>query len=153
MFTCEIFVTIFFASSKLPASGNDRVYFSFNMEADLRPLYHWNVKQLFVYLTAEYDSPDHATSRITVWDKIITKKEKANLQLTQQVSKYGLVDEGNAFRGKTIRLRLHWNVVPFSGLLYNQDAAQEFNMTLPARYDPKRSNEQPAYEEYVEMHY
>jgi signal peptidase complex subunit 3 len=30
---------------------------TFDLQADLTPLFNWNVKQLFLYLTAEYTTP------------------------------------------------------------------------------------------------
>lgn len=36
---------------------NDIGFFNFDLDADLEPLFNWNVKQLFLYLTAEYTTP------------------------------------------------------------------------------------------------
>ena len=33
---------------------NDLGFITFDLEAELTPLFNWNVKQLFLYLTAEY---------------------------------------------------------------------------------------------------
>ena len=33
---------------------NDLGFFNFDLDVDLAPLFNWNVKQLFLYLTAEY---------------------------------------------------------------------------------------------------
>ena len=33
---------------------NDLGFITFDLQADLNPLFNWNVKQLFLYLTAEY---------------------------------------------------------------------------------------------------
>lgn len=38
---------------------NDLGFLNFNLEADLEYLFNWNVKQLFLYLTAEYESEDN----------------------------------------------------------------------------------------------
>ena len=35
---------------------NDLGFLTFDLEADLEPLFNWNVKMLFLYLTAEYES-------------------------------------------------------------------------------------------------
>jgi hypothetical protein len=34
------------------------------LQADLTPLFNWNVKQLFVYLTAEYTTPQNQVFRL-----------------------------------------------------------------------------------------
>jgi hypothetical protein len=36
---------------------NDLGFLTFDLQADLTPLFNWNVKQLFLYLTAEYTTP------------------------------------------------------------------------------------------------
>lgn len=35
---------------------NDLGFINFDMNVDLEYLFNWNVKQLFLYLTAEYES-------------------------------------------------------------------------------------------------
>jgi signal peptidase complex subunit 3 len=35
---------------------NDLGFFNFDLDVDLEPLFNWNVKQLFLYLTAEYQT-------------------------------------------------------------------------------------------------
>jgi len=39
-------------------------------EADLNPLFNWNVTQLFLYLTAEYQTPNNKLSQVVLWDKM-----------------------------------------------------------------------------------
>jgi len=36
--------------------GSDRAYFSFDLEADFTPLFHWNQHQINVFVVAEYES-------------------------------------------------------------------------------------------------
>ncbi len=38
---------------------NDLGFFNFDLETDLTPLFNWNVKQLFLYLTAEYETKNN----------------------------------------------------------------------------------------------
>ncbi len=33
-------------------------------QADLNPLFNWNVKQLFLYLTAEYETPNNKLNQV-----------------------------------------------------------------------------------------
>ncbi len=35
---------------------NDLGFLNFDLNVDLEPLFNWNVKQLFLYLTAEYET-------------------------------------------------------------------------------------------------
>ncbi|KAJ9298674.1 hypothetical protein DTO271G3_3641 [Paecilomyces variotii] len=50
---------------------------SFDLDADLSPLFNWNTKQLFVYVHASYPSSSDAlaTSESIIWDKIIPAPE------------------------------------------------------------------------------
>ena len=36
-------------------------------QADLNPLFNWNVKQLFLYLTAEYETPNNKLNQVRGW--------------------------------------------------------------------------------------
>ena len=45
-----------FCSRKIHGQGHDQVILSLQIDADLRSVFNWNVKQLFVYVTAEYET-------------------------------------------------------------------------------------------------
>lgn len=101
---------------------------AFDLSADLTPLFNWNTKQVFVYLTAEYDGKDGTLSKVTYWDKIITRKEDAVIQLRKERSKYSVWDVEKSFRGRNATLKLEWNVQPWVGpLVYGEtDTASTF---------------------------
>ena len=42
---------------KIPGQGHDQAILSLQIDADLRSIFNWNVKQLFVYVTAECVRP------------------------------------------------------------------------------------------------
>lgn len=41
------------------ARDREYAFVKFDLDADLAPLFHWNTKQVFVYLAADYSTPDH----------------------------------------------------------------------------------------------
>lgn len=41
---------------KIQGAGHDQAIISLQIDADLRSIFNWNVKQLFVYVTAEYET-------------------------------------------------------------------------------------------------
>ena len=43
---------------------NDLGFLTFDLQADLSPLFNWNVKQLFLYLTAEYETPNNKLNQV-----------------------------------------------------------------------------------------
>lgn len=47
---------------------------SFDLDADLRSVFSWNTLQLFVFLQAEYETPENKINHIVLWDSIIQSK-------------------------------------------------------------------------------
>eukprot|EP00964_Phaeocystis_antarctica_P023835 scaffold13334_cov57-Phaeocystis_antarctica.AAC.1 len=47
-------------------AGHDQAVLTLGIEADLRSVFNWNVKQLFVYVTAEYEVRHWLGSRVRV---------------------------------------------------------------------------------------
>lgn len=90
----------------------------FDLEADLTPLFNWNTKQVFVYLTAEYPGKSAGSAnKVTYWDKIITSKDDAIINLHNERSKYSVWDFEKSFRQRDAILSLEWNVQPHIGPL------------------------------------
>lgn len=44
---------------------NDLGFLTFDLKTDLTDLYNWNVKQLFLYLTAEYKTPSNELNQVS----------------------------------------------------------------------------------------
>jgi signal peptidase complex subunit 3 len=101
--------------------------------SDLRPAFHWNLKQLFVFVVAEYESTANPLNQVIIWDKIVTKPEDAWIRQSNEFVKYALIDQGHELRNKTINLRLMWDHMPLTGRLYNGDERKS-SFTLPGSY-------------------
>ena len=56
---------------KIYGAGHDQAILSLGIDADLRSVFNWNVKQLFVYVTAEYETDANVLNQVVVWDSII----------------------------------------------------------------------------------
>mmetsp|Transcript_95225 Transcript_95225/g.186902 ORF Transcript_95225/g.186902 Transcript_95225/m.186902 type:complete len:170 (+) Transcript_95225:13-522(+) len=113
--------------------GQDRALMSFDINADLRPAFHWNLKQLFVYVVAEYESSTNPLNQVIIWDKIIESKDTAWIKEKNEFVKYALIDQGQELRNKTVSLRLMWDHMPLTGRLYNGDERKS-SFTLPSKY-------------------
>mmetsp|Transcript_23139 Transcript_23139/g.31695 ORF Transcript_23139/g.31695 Transcript_23139/m.31695 type:complete len:170 (-) Transcript_23139:85-594(-) len=113
--------------------GQDRALLSFDIQADLRPAFHWNLKQLFVFVLAEYESNANPLNQVIIWDKIIKSPSEAYLRETNEFVKYALIDQGKELRNKTISLRLMWDCMPLTGRIY-VESEQKSSFTLPANY-------------------
>jgi signal peptidase complex subunit 3 len=77
---------------------NDVAFLNFNMDVDLSHLFNWNVKQLFLYLTAEYTTKSNKINQVVLWDKIILKGQNTNLKLKSLKTKYNLWDDGDGLK-------------------------------------------------------
>jgi signal peptidase complex subunit 3 len=117
--------------------GVDRALLSFDIHADMRPAFHWNIKQLFVAVVAAYETPDKRINHIVVWDKIMEAIDPNKVIQDENVFvKYALVDQGDQLRGKNVTLRLLWDHMPITGFLYmGQQATSEISsFVLPSEY-------------------
>lgn len=116
--------------------GVDRCLLSFDITADLTPAFHWNIKQLFVYVVASYSTPTCPNNQIVLWDKIIESEDVKIIDEQNVFVKYALVDQADQLRGKDVQLKLMWDHMPITGLLYmgEQDPSTTSNFTLPTEY-------------------
>ncbi|XP_008797848.2 signal peptidase complex subunit 3A-like [Phoenix dactylifera] len=113
-------------------SGNDEVSLTLNISMDLRSLFTWNTKQVFVFLAAEYETSKNSLNQISLWDYIIRDKDHAKFQ-AQVASKYPLIDQGSNLRGKKVEFVLHWHVMPSTGrMIVDKMALSKFY--LPEAY-------------------
>lgn len=107
-------------------TSNDEFGFTrFDIDADLKPLFNWNTKQVFAYLVADYTGANNATHTIVVWDRIVRRKRDAHLSISSGRSKYPLRDLSGKFEGASaVNFRLMYNVMPWVGMLTYSEAAQ-----------------------------
>jgi signal peptidase complex subunit 3 len=117
--------------------GVDRALLSFDIHADMRPTFHWNIKQLFIYVVASYETKSKKINQVVVWDKILEAIDpKKVIQEDNVFVKYALVDQGDELRGKDVKLQLMWDHMPITGLLYmgEQPLSEATSFELPSEY-------------------
>ncbi|KAK7097321.1 signal peptidase complex subunit 3-like [Littorina saxatilis] len=118
---------------------SDLGFVVFDMSADLTPLFNWNVKQLFLYLTAEYKTADNVLNQVVLWDKIIVRGENAILNLKNANTKYYFWDYGNGLKGnENVTMSLSWNVVPNAGTLPKVMGDGRHRIQFPTEYSAGR---------------
>jgi len=128
----------------------DRASFVFDINADMNPLLHWNVKVAFIYLFAEYTTEENELNQVILWDKIIDRRKVLEGNVDPHINngnlkaKYSLIDDGNNLRGKKITLKLRWNIVPHVGLLYDQEVVVG-EYELPKSYRKQSSSDRQRY--------
>lgn len=118
---------------------NDLGFLTFDLQTDLTHLFNWNVKQLFLYLTAEYTTPSNQLNQVVLWDKIIQRGENAVLDFKNMNTKYYFWDDGNGLKGNpNVTLTLSWNIIPNAGLLPSIFALGQHAFRFPVEYTTSR---------------
>jgi signal peptidase complex subunit 3 len=118
---------------------NDLGYLTFDLQTDLTHLFNWNVKQLFLYLTAEYSTPSNLLNQVVLWDKIILRGENSVLDFKNMNTKYYFWDDGNGLKGNpNVTLTLSWNIIPNAGLLPSIFASGQHVFHFPSEYTTSR---------------
>lgn len=110
-----------------------QVFLGLSLEADLRSVFSWNTKQLYVFMQAEYVSKDNRINQVVVWDKIVEAQADANLHIPNLRQKYAFADKGRNLRDKDINLTVAWNVMPRVGALYTDSRTFKVGR-LPKEY-------------------
>ena len=117
--------------------GVDRALLSFDIDVDMAPAFHWNVKQLFVYVVASYETESKKVNQVVIWDKILEAiNPEKHIRDENVFLKYALVDQGDELRGKDVKLQLMWDHMPITGFLYMGEQPSETmtQFTLPSEY-------------------
>ncbi|SPO26048.1 related to SPC3 - signal peptidase subunit [Ustilago trichophora] len=110
----------------------DFVEVNFNVDADFSPLFDWNTKQVFVSLTATYDSPKHIKNEVVIWDRILRTKQDAHVSLNSARNKYGFREVGRQFKDiKNATFTLKYNVMPKVGMLQYGNEYVSHSIPIP----------------------
>jgi len=105
----------------------------FNLTADLTPLFHWNTKQLFIYVTAEYSNSDGTHNEAVMWDRIVRRKEDALIDVVAP-PKYPLRDMRYSFKKSSpVQFALKYNVMPYVGMLTYGEVARTETEPFPPK--------------------
>jgi len=120
------------ATVKGDRRSRDIAFVNFNVTADLTPLFHWNTKQLFVYLSAEYTNKEGTKNDVVIWDKIL-HREDAEINVLSH-TKYRFLDIGRSFtRSSPVEFVLKYNLMPYVGMLTYGEAARTKPEPFPAK--------------------
>ncbi|KZT29087.1 signal peptidase 22 kDa subunit [Neolentinus lepideus HHB14362 ss-1] len=112
------------SSRRLPNVKQDFAFVNFNLSADLTPLFHWNTKQLFLYLQAEYVDSKGVPNDVVIWDSIVRRKEDAVINVMGR-NKYVFRDLSRSFRkAQPANYSLRYNLMPYVGVLTYGEAGR-----------------------------
>ncbi|CAM9600259.1 unnamed protein product [Phaeothamnion confervicola] len=113
--------------------GTDRAMLTFDLDADLRAAFNWNIKQLFVFVTAEYETPTNVLNQVILWDKVVESEQDAVIRQEDKLVKYALIDQKAELRNTSVQLHLNWDHMPLTGRLYMHKTPMEV-FQLPGAY-------------------
>ncbi|KAI5480662.1 hypothetical protein MNV49_007589 [Pseudohyphozyma bogoriensis] len=103
----------------------------FDVMTDLTPLFHWNTKQVFLYLVAEYSTPTHPSNEVVIWDRIVRGSKYAKINISGGKQKYEFKEITNTFKNTTATFSLRYNVHPYVGALVSGEVIRTAAHTLP----------------------
>jgi len=121
------------SASSINNEQNDEASLNFQLRLDLRPLFSWNTKQIFVSIDAEYETERNKYNTISLWDSIVTQKTNALLNYQNVRNKYRFIDQGTHLRGTEVNYTVRWEVMPVAGKLYGGKKVVE-TMKMPDEY-------------------
>ncbi|KAJ8489538.1 hypothetical protein ONZ51_g2865 [Trametes cubensis] len=107
-------IQVFPGNARRYANKNqDFAFVNFNLTADLTPLFNWNTKQLFLYVSAEYENK-----------RGVRRKEDAQLSVAGR-NKYAFRELSASFKNaRPAHYTLKYNVMPYVGALTYGEAAR-----------------------------
>lgn len=120
---------------RLHGSSQEQAILTLGIDADLTSLFNWNVKMLFVYITAEYETEPNVLNQVVVWDHIVQAREQAHLRYESVMNKYSLTDQGYGLKGNNVTLVLNWDMIPVTGLMrIGHSFDQTYRFRMPDEY-------------------
>eukprot|EP00954_Amorphochlora_amoebiformis_P030693 1395053-Amorphochlora_amoeboformis.AAC.2 len=114
----------------------ENALFSLDIDADLTSLFNWNVKQLFVWVSAEYETKTYDKNQVILWDTIVESVDEAHILLKDEKLKYELTSFEKELRNRQINLTLSWDIMPVVGLLKMQggQSSNVHQINMPQKY-------------------
>ncbi|CDJ41530.1 signal peptidase subunit, putative [Eimeria necatrix] len=116
------------------ALNGDQAVLSLDIKADLRGLFQWNAKQVYLFVVAEYETPQHPTNQVVVFDRIIMDDGVAVIDWPNTPAKYHFRDKGRGLRGREVTVKLQVVYHPIVGRMYTQTIATN-TFRMPGQYD------------------
>lgn len=113
---------------------SDQCSISLDIDHDLSSEFHWNMNQLFVYITANYETEANHRNEVTIYDTIVTNPEEAVGKLKDVMNEYPLRDQFRQLRGKNITLRMMYRTMPIVGQMHTKEAGTGVSFKSPDNY-------------------
>lgn len=113
---------------------NELGFFKFDLDADFSKTFDWNTKEIFLYLTAHYETKQNKVNQIVLWDYIMLRDGLNKLRLRNQNNKYYFFDDGAGLSGnQNITLTLSMNIIPNVGILKQVTTKHLHQFSFPSK--------------------
>lgn len=119
---------------------SDQANIEFSIDIDIATDHNWNTNLFFLMVIASYETPTNKYNKVTLWDQIITKKDKTRVQLDNVMNKYPLRDFDHNLRNKNVTLEVQYRVMPITGIFFNRIFTEEGkdSFEMPGAYFRKK---------------
>ncbi|QSL64914.1 hypothetical protein MERGE_002218 [Pneumocystis wakefieldiae] len=84
----------------------------FELDTDITPLFHWNTKQVLIYVVASYPY-----NEVILWTRTVRHKKDAVIHVRNQQNVYSFNDIEGSFVNKNLTLSMYYNIMPHVGIL------------------------------------
>uniref|UniRef100_A0A5K3FS98 Signal peptidase complex subunit 3 n=1 Tax=Mesocestoides corti TaxID=53468 RepID=A0A5K3FS98_MESCO len=116
-------------------SKNDLGRLRIDIKANVETLFNWNVKQIFIFLAAEYKTLTNEHNQVVLWDKIIRRGEDYNINYKSMNGKYPFWDDGFGLRNNdNVTLKFYWNIIPNAGIMPLRSSGSQIVFGFPPTY-------------------
>merc|ERR1712154_111625 len=114
----------------------ERAELTFSVDIDLRDEFHWNTKQLFVWLSADYiGKQSKITHKISLWDTLVRTQSQALFELDTKLPEYKLIDPDLDLRDNQVNFTLNWDIHPWIGLVTRKSSTEPYSISMPVTYN------------------
>ena len=115
----------------------DRAWLLLDVAADVRPLFHWNTRQAYVWVGAQFGTQDAPRTDVTLWSMIVASpRDAAITEPSLRIDyPYALTDRGQGLRGTPFNLTIGWQTTPHVGVMWG-GVRTVGSGVFPAEYAP-----------------
>jgi hypothetical protein len=111
----------------------DQVNVALSINADLSSEFHWNMKLLFCYVVAEYETPKNGKNLVTIWDSPVKSVAKSKVALENMMNEYPIRDQFRLLKNRNITLYVRYRTVPITGFLHTKQLPSS-SFSTPEKY-------------------
>ncbi|GAA5828053.1 hypothetical protein JCM5353_003164 [Sporobolomyces roseus] len=109
----------------------DFAFLKFDLKTDVKPLFNWNTKQVFLSLVADYSTPSHPDNSVVLWDRILTSSRQSRINIQEGRQKYEFKTPSTSFGNGTAVYSLWYQVQPHVGVLTQGEIVRTGEIGFP----------------------